>query len=107
MAHPLPAPKDLCQKWVARALHRGLELGVFGPDLVVAHVTAEVLATHLPPEVLAKLLSDAMAAGRLDPSGIVGSVSPPVLAAHVPLALLWTALEDAAKRAGLSVETKP
>ena len=48
--------QDNRQAWFARVVESGLQNEIFNPADVLAHATPDVLASHLPPELLSKVL---------------------------------------------------
>lgn len=81
------------------SLGRALELGLATPDDVLAHATPDVLATHLPRPVWAKLLAACLTAPRTDARLVVDTITVPVLCEWVPAPLLWACLAQVATRA--------
>lgn len=92
------------QKWFAHMLQVGLEEKVVTPALLVGFVSPDVLAHHLPPELLSKLLAAALAAGAMTPERLIETLTPEVLADNVPLDVLWRCLEAGAERTGIAGE---
>jgi len=90
------------QKWFAHMLHIGLEEKVVTPALLVGFVTPDVLAHHLPPELLSKLLTAALAAGAMTPERILETLTPEVLADNIPLEVVWRCVEAGAERTGIA-----
>lgn len=94
-------------------LGSALELGIATPDDVMRHVTADVLAQHLPRPLWARLLTACLGAGRVDAQLVVETIGVPNLCEHVPPTLLFTCVADVAARAlGRKIEeviplTKP
>jgi hypothetical protein len=87
--------------WFARMMEAGLQTKTFAPGDVLAHVTPEILASHLPPELLSRVLAASLAAGAMTPDRVLETVTPELLAQHVPLHVLWECISAAAARAGL------
>ena len=75
--------------------------GNIGAELV-AHATPDVLASHLPPELLSKVLAASLAAGSMTPERVLETVTPELLAKHLPHDVLWACIVAAAARAGVS-----
>jgi hypothetical protein len=90
------------QKWFAHMLQIGLEEKVVTPALLVGFVNPDVLAHHLPPELLSKLLAAALAAGAMTPERLLETLTPAVLADNIPLDVLWRAVEAGAERTGIA-----
>jgi hypothetical protein len=83
-------------------MESGLEHSIFAPSDVLAHATPDVLATHLPPELLSKILASSLAAGAMTPERVLETLSPELLAKHLPHDVLWACIAAAAKRAGVT-----
>lgn len=99
-------PTEARQRWFAEILKAGLEERVFGPVDVLAHVTPEILARHLPAEVMSNVLTSALEGGSMTPERVLEAASPEVLAEHIPHEALWACVAEAAERAGLSESDK-
>ena len=91
--------------WFARMMESGLENKIFNPGDVLAHATPDVLASHLPPELLSKVLAASLAAGAMTPERVLETVTPAMMSKHLPHEVLWECIANAAQRAG--VTTKP
>jgi len=89
------------QAWFARMMESGLEHQIFAPSDVLAHATPDVLATHLPPELLSKILQASLAAGSMTPERVLECVNPELLAKYLPHDVLWACIAAAAERAGV------
>jgi hypothetical protein len=94
--------QDQRQAWFARMMESGLENQVFGPTDVLAHATPDVLANHLPPELLSKVLAASLASGSMTPERVLETVTPELLAKHLPHDVLWACIAAAAARAGVT-----
>src|SRR6476659_9419675 len=92
---------DQRQAWFARVVESGLQNEIFNPSDVLAHATPDVLASHLPPELLSKVLSSSLAAGSMTPERVLETVTPEVMAKHLPHEVLWQCIAAAAARAGV------
>jgi hypothetical protein len=92
---------DQRQAWFARMMESGLENDIFAPSDVLAHATPDVLATHLPPDLLSRVLAASLAAGSMTPDRVLETVTPDLLARHVPHEVLWQCIAAAASRAGV------
>lgn len=90
------------QAWFARMMESGLENNIFAPADVLAHATPEVLATHLPPDLLSKVLASSLSAGAMTPDRVLETVTPAMMAKHLPHDVLWECLRAAAARAGIA-----
>lgn len=98
---------DQRQAWFERVMESGLENGMFAPSDVLAHATPDVLASHLPPELLSRVLSTSLAAGAMTPERVLETVTPEVMARHIPHEVLWQCIAAAAARAGVSKTVGP
>lgn len=94
--------QDQRQAWFARMVESGLENSIFAPSDVLAHATPDVLANHLPPELLSKVLQASLTAGSMTPERVLETVTPELLAKHLPHDVLWACIAAAAARAGVS-----
>lgn len=94
------------QQWFAQMMESGLQHSIFAPGDVLAHATPDVLATHLPAELLGKVLQASLAAGAMTPERVMETVTPDVLAKHVPHDVLWACIAAAAERAGVGGGTR-
>jgi hypothetical protein len=93
---------DQRQAWFAKMMESGLEHQVFAPTDVLAHATPDVLANHLPPELLSKVLASSLATGSMTPERVLETVTPELLAKHLPHDVLWACIAAAAARAGVA-----
>lgn len=93
---------DQRKEWFARVVESGLKTEIFNPADVLAHATPDVLANHLPPELLSKVLASSLAAGSMTPERVLETVTPEMLAQHLPHEVLWACIAAAAARAGVS-----
>lgn len=93
---------DQRKAWFARVVESGLEHKIFQPSDVLAHATPDVLANHLPPELLSKVLAASLAAGAMTPERVLETVTPALLADHVPHDVLWACVAAAAAKAGVA-----
>jgi hypothetical protein len=90
------------QAWFARVVESGLKHEIFDPSDVLVHATPDVLANHLPPELLSKVLAASLAAGAMTPERVLETVTPELLAQHLPHEVLWACISAAAARAGVT-----
>ena len=93
---------DQRQAWFAKMMESGLENQIFNPGDVLAHATPDVLANHLPPELLSKVLQASLSAGAMTPERVLETVTPELLARHLPHEVLWACIAAAAARAGVT-----
>jgi len=87
---------DKRRKWICVLLEEGLRLGVLAPEDILRHITPAVLATDLPPALVAAILQAGIDASGFDPALVVKTLSPENLAEHMPVPLLWNCLSEAA-----------
>lgn len=87
-------------------LESGLEHKIFTPADVLTHATTDVLANHLPPELLSKVMASALAAGAMTPERVLETVTPSEMSKHVPHEVLWACIAAAAARAGVATAGK-
>lgn len=87
--------------WLAYTLDEGMRLGVFSPSDLLLHATPEVLAEHLPRELMVKVFASAFSTGRLTPEGILAVAPPSTLVRHVASVVLWGCVREAAHRGGI------
>lgn len=85
--------------FVGAALGSALELGVATPEDIIKHATPELLATHLPRSLWARLFTACLGAGRVEPALLVDTVGITNLCEHVPLEVLWVCLAEITTRA--------
>lgn len=90
------------QKWFAHMLQVSLDEKVVTPALLVGFITPDVLAHHLPPELLSKLLAGALAAGAMTPERLLETLTPEVVAENIPLEVVWRCVEAGAERTGIA-----
>jgi hypothetical protein len=95
-------PSDNQKRWFSEMMTAGLEEKVFEPADVLGYATAEVLANHLPPDLMTKVLQSSLAAGAMTPEGVLETVTPEVMAEHLPHDVLWACALHAAERAGMT-----
>jgi hypothetical protein len=95
------------QAWFARMMESGLEHKMFAASDILTHATPEVLANHLPPDLLSKVLSASLSAGSMTADRVLETVTPALLAKHLPHEVLWDCLRAAAARAGISGAAEP
>ncbi len=98
---------DQRQGWFAQMMTSGLEHDIFAPSDVLTHATPDVLASHLPAELLSKVLASSLAAGSMTPERVLETVTPELLAKHLPHHVLWACIAAAAARAGVTTAVGP
>ena len=94
--------QDPRKAWFANVMKSGLENQIFNPSDILTHATTDVLANHLPPELLSKVLAASLAAGTMTPEKVLETVTPELLALHIPHEVLWACIAAAAARAGVT-----
>lgn len=87
---------DKRRAWMRVCLEEALERHVIEPEDVLRHADPSVLATDLPPQLVASLLAKGLQEGHFDASLLVGHLGAEELATHVPLSVLWNCLDEAA-----------
>src|SRR5512135_2763793 len=87
---------DKRRKWLALALEEGLRTGVIEPHDILRHATTAVLATDLPPALVAKVLQAGIEGGGFDAHVVVETLGPEAIAEHVPLPVVWACIHEAA-----------
>lgn len=90
------------------ALGGALELGIGTPEDVLRHITPDILATHLPRPLWARLLTAMLGAPRVDARLIVETIGVPNLCEHVPSPLIWGCIaEMGARSIGKQTDAAP
>ncbi|MCA9666597.1 MAG: hypothetical protein KC503_13440 [Myxococcales bacterium] len=89
---------DKRRNWLSIVLEEGLNLGVLGAEDVLRHSTPSVLATDLPPALVASLLQVGLDGGEFSSDLLVQHLGAQNLAEHVPLPVLWRCIDEAAER---------
>jgi hypothetical protein len=87
---------DKRRKWMAVVIEEALRQGVLDPTDVLRHATTTVLATDLPPALVARVLQAGIDSDTFNPHLVVGTLGAENLAEHVPLSVLWGCLDEAA-----------
>jgi hypothetical protein len=80
------------------ALSTALDLGIAAPDDVLRHATPDVLATHLPRPLWARIFTACLGAGRIDAQLVVDTVGVTNLCEHVPAQIIWDCIREVAAR---------
>lgn len=89
------------------SLSSALDLGIATPDDVLRHVTPDVLATHLPRPLWARLLTASLGAPKVDSQLVVETIGVPNLCEHVPSPIIWACLAEIAHRSLSGVPALP
>jgi hypothetical protein len=95
------------QHWFRRMMEAGLGEKIFEPADVLAHATPEVLANHLPPDLMSRVLQTSLAAGSMTPERVIETVTPELMARYVPHEVLWECIASAAERSGMTHDPNP
>ena len=90
------------ERWFTRIIEAGLAENIFGAQEVLTHVTPEVMANHLPPDVMTKVLQSSLAAGTMTPDRVLETLTPEILSEHIPLPVLWACVAQAAAAKGVT-----
>ncbi len=80
------------------ALQSALELGIGTPADVLRHVTPDVLSTHLPRPLWARLLTACLGAPKVDAQLVLETIGVPNLCEHVPASIIWACIADIGTR---------
>lgn len=86
------------RRFVYEILSVGLELTTLTPEDVLAQVTPEVLAHHLPVTLKARLLQASLNAERMTAELIIDAIGVEALVEHAPLPILWQCVRGAVQR---------
>jgi len=86
------------RRFLHEAISRGIDLAVITPADVLQHVTAEVLAHHMPIAIKARLLQASLSAERMTPELVVQVVGVESLVEHAPMPTLWACVRACAAR---------
>ncbi|MCL4224422.1 MAG: hypothetical protein KJZ91_08065 [Myxococcales bacterium] len=84
--------------FLTAALESALDNGVATPEDLLRHATPDVIATHVPRPVWARLLTTCLAAPRVDARLVVDTVGVATLCEHVPATIMWGCLAEVALR---------
>lgn len=90
------------ERWLAIVLAAALDNDIMTPDDILSHATPEVLAAHLPPDVMSNVLAASLAAGTMSSEIILRNAGPDVLCRYVPPSILWASVQSAARRAEIA-----
>jgi len=86
---------DKRRAWIRVCLQEALDRGVITPEDVLRHADPAVLATDLPPQLVASLLAQGLEQGTFDAQLLVSHLGSENLAEHVPLPVLWSCISEA------------
>lgn len=90
------------ERWFAQMMEAGIGEKIFEAADVLKHATPEVLATHLPAELLSRVLQSSLAASSMTPERVLEVVTQELLARHLPHEVLWACIAGAAEKAGMT-----
>ena len=88
---------DNRRQWMSILLEEGLRLGVLEPADLLGHMTPSVLATDLPPAVVASLLQAGLSGGGFNADVVISTLGVPTLAEHLPHSVIWACVSQAAE----------
>lgn len=88
---------DKRRKWISVLIEEGLQVGVLSPEDVMRHTTPSVLATDLPPELVACVLQAGIDGDGFNPETVVKALGAEKIAEHLPLPVLWSCVNEAAE----------
>lgn len=88
---------DKRRKWITVLLEEGLQAGVLAPKDILHHTTPSVLATDLPPELVAEVLQAGIDSDSFNPDLVIGTLGTEKIGEHLPLPVLWNCITDAAQ----------
>jgi len=91
------------EQWLAVVLAAALDNDIMNPEDVLNHITPEILAAHLPPDVMSNVLASSLSAGVMTAEVILRTAGPDVLSRYIPPRVIWKAVEAAAGRAEIPV----
>jgi hypothetical protein len=80
----------------------GLHEQIFDSSDLMSHATPEILAENLPPDLVAKVLQSALAAGSMTTDSILNTLTPEIIAKYLPHIVLWECVSSSAKRSGIT-----
>ncbi len=88
---------DNRRQWMSTLLEEALRLGVLEPGDLMHHMTPSVLATDLPPSMVATLLQAGLSGTGFTAEVVIGTLGVPALAQHLPFSVLWACVQQAAE----------
>ena len=89
---------DKRRKWISVLIEEGLQVNVLSPDDLLRHTTPSVLATDLPPELVASVLQAGLDGDSFNPDLVVKTLGAEQMAEHLPLPVLWNCINEAAEK---------
>ncbi len=93
---------DARERWFKELVGAGLEHEIFTSADLIEKATPEVLAEHLPADVMAKVLASALSAGAMTADRMLETLTPEICAKHIPHDVLWACATGGAKRSGIA-----
>jgi hypothetical protein len=87
------------RRFLESAVASGLDYGMVSEEEVLAHVTPEIIAAHMPTRLKADLLRACIEAERVDAELVVRTLGIAALAEHAPVPILWQVVVAAGRRA--------
>lgn len=90
------------ERWLAITLAAALDNDLMVPDDILTTATPEVLASHLPPDVMSNVLAASLSVGKMSAEVILRTAGPDVLSRYIPPKILWDAVHAAAGRAEIT-----
>jgi hypothetical protein len=87
------------EQWLAVVLAAALDNDIMTPEDVLHHVSPEILAAHLPPDVMSNVLASSLKAGVMTAEVILQTAGPDVLSRYIPPNILWSSIQAASRRA--------
>jgi hypothetical protein len=87
------------KRFLVDALGSALGVGLATPDDVLRHITADVLAEHLPRPLWSRLLAASLGAARLDSALVVETIGVANICEHIPSEIVFGCITEIAHRA--------
>lgn len=88
---------DNRRMWLSIVLEEGLNLRILTPEDILRHATPSIIATDLPPPLVASLIEAGLAEGVFNPEVLVHHLGPKTLAEHMPIPVLWACVNEVAE----------
>jgi len=87
-------------EWLGILLASAIDNEIMTPADVIKYATPEILAAHLPPDVMSQILAASLKAGTMTPEVILDVADTQILSHNVPVNILWASIQDPAQEAG-------
>jgi hypothetical protein len=84
------------RKFLSVVIASGLDFEMLTPEDVIRHVSMDVLANHLPPELVAELVDAALQAKEMNATLVLQTLGVESIAEHVPMSILWACVAESA-----------